>query len=157
MGLRRRRVHQLEALTARRSTTCAAAWPRSNRPLFHSPLARRAGLSLTASSSEANEPPRVPPGLLPAVGRLLLGIAGAYLFRAITEAHILPELAGTALGIIYAAAWLVSSIGTRADRRLAAAFEGITASCILAPLLWEATCDSTRFRRPQVPWPCRCS
>ena len=101
------------------------------------PLASSAagGLSLTAST----EVPRVPPCLLPAVGRLLLGIAGAYLLRAITEAHILPELAGTALGIIYAAAWLVSSIGTRADRRLAAAFEGITASCILAPLLWEAT------------------
>lgn len=83
--------------------------------------------------------PRVSSGLVPAVGTLLLGIAGAYLLRAIAENQILPAFAGTMLGLIYAGAWLVASVRIPADRRLSAAFEGITASCIIAPLLWETT------------------
>lgn len=59
--------------------------------------------------------------------------------EAIPLPRVLPELAGAALGLIYAGAWLVASIRIRADRRLSAAFEAITASCIIAPLLWEAT------------------
>ena len=55
------------------------------------------------------------------------------------EARVLPELASTAIGLIYAGSWLVASIRIRSGRRLSAAFEAITASCIIAPLLWEAT------------------
>lgn len=83
--------------------------------------------------------PSVSSGLVPALGRLLLGIGGAYLLRVVAEAHILPEWAGTALGLAYGGAWLVSSARVSADRRLSAVFDAITASCILAPLVWEAT------------------
>jgi hypothetical protein len=38
---------------------------------------------------------------LPAVGRSLLGIAGAYLLRALTESGVLPQKAGVAAGILY--------------------------------------------------------
>ena len=79
--------------------------------------------------------PEVSSGLLAQLGRLLLGLAGAYLLRAITEAGILPELTGTLLGLLYAGGWLVASIRTAASNRLSLALEGMTASAIAAPLL----------------------
>src|SRR5258708_6410022 len=45
-------------------------------------------------------PANLSPGLLAALGRLLLGVAGAYLLRAITEANFLPQLAGTLAGLL---------------------------------------------------------
>jgi hypothetical protein len=113
-----------------------AALERASIPLASAPAG---GLSDTGSTFESAALASVSPGLLPAVGRLLLGIAGAYLLRAIAEAGILPQLAGAALGLVYAAGWLLAPARIRGERRLAASFEAITASCIIAPLLWEAT------------------
>lgn len=81
----------------------------------------------------------VSPGILAALGRLLLGIAGAYLLRAITEAALIPQLAGAVLGLLYAAAWLGSSARISTGHRLSVAIHGITAAAIVAPLLWEVT------------------
>jgi hypothetical protein len=78
-------------------------------------------------------------GLLADLGRVLLGVAGAYLLRAITEASLLPQLAGTLAGVLYACAWLIASPRASPDNRWAAPLRGLTASVILAPLLWEAT------------------
>ncbi len=78
-------------------------------------------------------------GLLATLGRLLLGIAGAYLLRAITEAALLPQLAGTLAGLVYAGAWLVSAARVSSANRLAAAFQALTAALIACPLVWEAT------------------
>ena len=74
-------------------------------------------------------------GLLAAVGRLLLGIAGAYLLRAVTEAAILPQLAGTLIGILYAGAWLGFSVRIASHNKLIIALQGLTASLIAGPLL----------------------
>jgi hypothetical protein len=107
---------------------------------------RLAGAEAPTSASQLAPPailpdelPDISPGLLAAVGRVLLGIAGAYLLRAITEAGILPPFAGTVIGLLYAAGWLVSTIRIRSGDRLTVAMHGITAACIVAPLLWEAT------------------
>lgn len=81
-------------------------------------------------------------GLLAGLGRVLLGIAGAYLLRAVTEASILPQLAGTLVGVLYACAWLIAARRPSPDNRWLVPLHGLTASAILAPLLWEAT---TRF------------
>jgi len=78
-------------------------------------------------------------GLLAAIGRLLLGIAGAYLLRAATEAAILPQLAGTSIGILYAGAWLGFSVRIASHNKLIIALQGLTASLIAGPLLWEST------------------
>ncbi|HYL35191.1 MAG TPA: hypothetical protein VEV17_04700 [Bryobacteraceae bacterium] len=92
-------------------------------------------LSLAAAVAS----PDVSSGLLAALGRLLLGIAGAYLLRAITEAGIVPPLTGALAGFAYAAAWLVATIRIPAANRLSVATHGMTAACIVAPLLWETT------------------
>ncbi len=78
-------------------------------------------------------------GLLAALGRVLLGIAGAYLLRAITEAALLPQLAGSLMGLLYAGAWLASAAGIRPAIRQMATFHALTAAFIAGPLLWEST------------------
>ena len=77
--------------------------------------------------------------LLPALGRALLGLAGAYLLRALTESNTLPIAAGVTLGIVYALFWLVWAARTPAEHQAAAALHSLTAVVVLAPLLWEAT------------------
>jgi hypothetical protein len=77
--------------------------------------------------------------LLPALGRGLLALAGAYLLRALVEAGALPTGAGVAIGLVYAVAWLIWAARTPAERRLEAAIHGLTAVLVLVPLLWEAT------------------
>lgn len=84
-------------------------------------------------------PGQVPSGLLVGFGRMLLGIAGAYLLRAITEANVLPQLAGTLIGVLYACTWLVAAERAKQVNRWTAFLHGLTASAILSPLLWEAT------------------
>ncbi len=77
--------------------------------------------------------------LLVGLGQVLLGIAGAYLLRAITEASLLPHLAGTLIGVLYACGWLMASRRPSLANRWVASLPGLTASAILGPLLWEAT------------------
>ncbi len=74
---------------------------------------------------------------LPVFGKGLLGIAGAYLLRALTESGAFPLTAGAAAGILYALFWLVLAARAGAGRRLAAAVYGVTSVLILVPLLWE--------------------
>ena len=130
--------HQIEALTQaveelRRRIAALEQWsagitPGANLAPYTAPAAIP-----TADLSD------VSPGILAALGRLLLGIAGAYLLRAITEAGLVPQLAGTILGLLYAVGWLVSSARISIGHRLSVVMHGITAACIVAPLLWEAT------------------
>lgn len=57
--------------------------------------------AIAPSPREFDGPPAdLSTGVLGALGRLLLGIVGAYLLRAITEAALLPQLAGTLAGLL---------------------------------------------------------
>jgi hypothetical protein len=80
-----------------------------------------------------------PGELLPSLGRALLGLAGAYLLRALVESDTLPARGGIAIGILYALAWLVWAARTPAERKIEAALHSLTAVLVLSPLLWEAT------------------
>jgi len=128
--------HQIEALTQaveelRRRVAALEQWSVTS------------GANITPQPAPAAIPSSeladVSPGILAALGRLLLGIAGAYLLRAITEAGLVPQLVGTILGLLYAAGWLVSTVRISIGSRISVAMHGITAACIVAPLLWEAT------------------
>jgi hypothetical protein len=77
-------------------------------------------------------------GAVTVLGRALLGIAGAYLLRAVTEMGTLSWSAGVGLGIAYALAWLVWAARTPAEKKLEVAVHGLTSVLVLAPLLWEA-------------------
>jgi len=77
--------------------------------------------------------------LLPILGRALLGLAGAYLLRALTESGTFAPQAGVAIGLLYAVLWLVWAARTPAARRLETALHSLTSVLVLSPLLWEAT------------------
>ena len=75
---------------------------------------------------------------MPAVGMAFLGIAGAYVLRAIAESSPLPQLFVVAVALVYAAMWLVWAGRKRADIFVSTAYS-VTAALILAPMLWEVT------------------
>jgi hypothetical protein len=81
---------------------------------------------------------------LPLLGRSFLVLGGAFLIRALTDGGMLPRAAGIALGLAYAAGWVVLADRAAArGRRQMATFLGATAVLVAAPLAWEA---ATRFR-----------
>ena len=106
-------------------------------------------LEIRASGAEPQvEPPPAVQGsglenatvsVLPLAGRSLLGLAGAYLLRALTEGGVLSPGAGVAIGILYAVLWLVWAARTPAEKRLETALHSVTSVLVLSPLLWEAT------------------
>src|SRR5579863_10296271 len=87
------------------------------------------GIGVAALPAEpvARPPERPHVGNLPyLLGRALLGLAGAYLLRALTESGTLPAAAGVAAGILYAILWLVWAARTPADERVEAALHSLT-------------------------------
>lgn len=114
---------------------------------------RRLGLA-AAGAAGAGAPPdagaelpqlRLPEaGSLPGLaGKSLLGLAAAYLLRALTESGRLAPALGVALGLAYALAWLVWAARTPAAEALTVRVRALTSALILGPLLWEA---HLRFR-----------
>jgi hypothetical protein len=88
-------------------------------------------------------PADMPSGPVPVVGKAVLGIAGAYLLRAIAESGAIPRLPILIIAIVYAGLWLVWAVRTHARNHFASLAYGVTAVLILSPLLWEST---VRFR-----------
>ena len=84
-------------------------------------------------------PAEVPGGAVPVLGKAVLGIAGAYLLRAIAESGVVPKLPILIVAIIYASLWMVWAVRTHPANRFASVTYGITAALILSPLLWEST------------------
>jgi hypothetical protein len=98
-------------------------------------------------------PPKLPPpergqgfarvnvsaGALPVFGKAVLGIAGAYLLRAVAESGTIPQLPVLMVAIVYAGMWLVWAVRTHAANPFASVTYAITAALILSPLLWEST------------------
>lgn len=75
--------------------------------------------------------------LFPLIGRAMLGIAGAYVLRAIAAAGVLPKLPVSVLAVVYAFAWLFWA--PRSTGRLSRITYAATSALILAPMLWEMT------------------
>ncbi len=78
------------------------------------------------------------PDVAAVTGRAVLGIAGAYLLRALAETSVAPRLAVVMAAIAYSGLWLFLAWRERAGRTAPFVY-GATAALILAPLLWEAT------------------
>ena len=77
-------------------------------------------------------------------GRAFLGVGGAYLVRALTEAGTLPQLGGVFLGLAYAGAWAFAADRSgRIAMRSDATLHGLLALGVALPLLWEATVRMT--------------
>lgn len=81
--------------------------------------------------------------LVPLLGKALLALAGAYLFRALTMSSLAPPWVGVTLALAYAVFWMVLATRLGASNQPASAVYMTTAVLALSPMLWEAT---VRFR-----------
>lgn len=113
------------------------------------PLADSAGPPLPDAAGEEGE--RIgAAGTLSLIGRTLVVLGGAFLIRAITEAKLVPDQAGTALGLAYAIFWILAADrAARGERCASATFHGVASALIAYPLLGEATIKF-RFLSPPV-------
>lgn len=82
---------------------------------------------------------QTPVGAVAVVGKAVLGIAGAYLLRAIAESGAVPKLPVLIFAIVYAGLWMVWAVRTHGANHFASATYAITSAMILSPLLWEST------------------
>jgi hypothetical protein len=78
-------------------------------------------------------------GLFSVLGKAMLGIAGAYLLRAVAESTSLPKAAIAAIAIAYALMWLAWAVRVQADTWIPSAIYAGASALILAPMLWELT------------------
>ena len=77
--------------------------------------------------------------IFPILGRAMLGIAGAYVLRAVAEAGLMPKVAVAAVATAYAFAWLIwAARAPRSSGFVPLVYAG-TSSVILVPMLWETT------------------
>src|SRR5215469_11298712 len=81
----------------------------------------------TASGSSALN---TPAGLIMVIGKAVLGIAGAYLLRAVAESGTAPKLAVVALAILYAGAWMAWAARVHATNRFAGLAYAVTSAII---------------------------
>lgn len=107
--------------------------------LEHSGAVHTEPITLVAAGAMAGGPELGLPNAVPIAGKAVLGLAGAYLLRALAESGFVPALLVVAAAILYAATWLFFSAKTHENDAIAGSTYGITAALILAPLLWEAT------------------
>jgi hypothetical protein len=101
------------------------------------PLAQPEPPPQAALPAEAAAPSAT--SIIPVLGRALLGLAGAYLLRGISESALIPPLAGVLATVVYAAWWLYSVRKAARQSTLVANIHGLTAAAILYPMLWETT------------------
>ena len=80
-----------------------------------------------------------PAGIFPVIGKAMLGIAGAYLLRAVSESGAIPQPVVVAIALVYAGTWLVWATRARVSDRFVSIAYATTAALILAPMLAELT------------------
>ncbi len=75
--------------------------------------------------------------LVPLFGWAVLGVAGAYLLRGLTESGVMPGWMGVSLAVLYAGWWLYFAARRGGDKPLYGAIHGLTGTLILLPMLYE--------------------
>ena len=104
-------------------------------------LARDPADSLPAAAPVAAWPEPLPQftSAFPVLGSALLGIAGAYLLRAVSGTSLLSRSVVALIAALYAGAWLFAAARAARRRTLAGALFVAVSILILAPMLWEMT------------------
>ena len=105
------------------------------------PVAAPVSQATPLQAAPADEPVGFAPasGMFSVLGKAMLGIAGAYVLRAVAETGSLPKLAVAAVAIVYAIFWLVWSSRVKACQWMVSAVYACTSALILGPMLWELT------------------
>jgi hypothetical protein len=108
-----------------------------------SPLVVVANLPIARAKPPATwrgfPPAEKPGGAVAVFGKAVLGIAGAYLLRAIAESGTMPKLPVLLAAIVYSCLWMVWAVRSHTAGKVASITYGVTSALILSPLLWEST------------------
>lgn len=112
------------------------------------PPIAKSSVSASATAQPASADVSSQDGVFSVVGKAMLGIAGAYLLRAIAESAALPQAVIVAIAIAYAVAWLVAATRVQPEAWFASLTYAATSVLILLPMLWELT---LRFRALSTP------
>jgi hypothetical protein len=141
------RVATLESHAVSSSSSVAEA-PTNIEAQSATPAAEPANVTIS-SVWDGKTPPatwkgfpgvETPAGVFTTVGKAVLGMAGAYLLRALAELQAVPKLAVVMMvAILYAAAWMVWSARAYLKGHFASVTYAATSALILAPMLWETT------------------
>lgn len=111
--------------------------------LEHPPVSEPGGRSApdTAGAREQHPLAQVSgsPNIMPVIGRIFLGMAGAYLLRALAESSSMPPVAVAGIALLYAASWVLWAARCAPAAVFASAAYATTAAIILPPMLWELT------------------
>lgn len=76
-------------------------------------------------------------GWFPVLGRALLGIAGAYVLRAVVESGLLAPRPVAVLALAYTFGWVVWAVRMEGRSRAEGSAYAATSVLILGPMLWE--------------------
>ena len=83
--------------------------------------------------------PRTSGGVVPTIGKAVLGFSGAYLLRAIAESGSVPKLPVLLVAILYACGWMYWAVRKHHINDFTSYTCTATSVLILSPLLWEST------------------
>ncbi|MGA7159220.1 MAG: hypothetical protein WBY53_20410 [Acidobacteriaceae bacterium] len=130
-----RLIARLEALEQR---VFQLEHPSEALPLLSPPI-DSAPLLQTMSPTAAVSPAANAGSVFTTLGKAILGMAGAYLLRALTEAGTFPRQIVVILAIAYAVLWLAAAARVTGEKLFARVAYALTSALILAPMLWELT------------------
>jgi hypothetical protein len=134
-----RRVQELEervaSLEGRTHRTAAAESPKTG--------ALPGELAHAAAHWQGLPTAEVSGGIFSTLGKAVLGMAGAFLLRAIAESGSVPQLPVLVVGIVYAILWMVWAARIHRRDEFASLTYAVTSALILSPMLSECT---LRFR-----------
>ena len=102
-----------------------------------SPVAEQQPVPMFAVEGSETAPAATTVSVFSLLGKALLGIAGAYLLRAVAESNVAPSAAVATVAIAYALAWLVWASRAKNGDWLTGTIYACTSALILAPMLWE--------------------
>jgi hypothetical protein len=86
--------------------------------------------------------------IFPVLGRAMIGIAGAYVLRAVAELSVMPKVIVAAVAIAYAFSWLIWAARVSKAAGIAPFVYAGTSAVILVPMLWEETLYFHVFASP---------
>jgi hypothetical protein len=122
---------RLSRLEAKSAVTRADTTPRG-------PPARRVETGIPAD--EEGSGPGFASGNVALVGRTLVVLGGAFVFRAVSDRELIAPVAGALAALLYAAFWLLQCDRSASrGQRDSAIVHGIVGLGIAHPLIWETT------------------
>lgn len=109
--------------------------------LEHPPATHAHSIPAQAVAIEEDPQAQVshPSNVMPVIGKIFLGMAGAYVLRAMAESGALPRMAVACVALAYAASWLLWAARASSTAIFASTAYASTAAVILPPMLWELT------------------